>query len=56
MLTELRIENFAIIDQLELQFAPGLITFTGETGTGKSIIMGALETLLGSRADTRHQA
>ena len=52
MLTELRIENFAIIDQLELQFAPGLITFTGETGTGKSIIMGALETLLGSRADT----
>jgi DNA repair protein RecN (Recombination protein N) len=52
MLTELRIENFAIIDQLELQFTPGLITFTGETGAGKSIIMGALETLLGSRADT----
>ncbi|MBU1661252.1 MAG: DNA repair protein RecN [Chloroflexi bacterium] len=51
MLTELRIENFAIIDQLELEFAPGLITFTGETGAGKSIIIGALDTLLGSRAD-----
>jgi DNA repair protein RecN (Recombination protein N) len=51
MLTELHIENFAIIDKLELHFEPGLITFTGETGAGKSIIMGALETLLGSRAD-----
>jgi len=51
MLTELRIENFAIIDHLELQFTAGLIIFTGETGAGKSIIMGALETLLGSRAD-----
>ncbi len=51
MLTELRIENFAIIDHLELQFGPGLITFTGETGAGKSIIMDALETLLGARAE-----
>ncbi|MCJ7535718.1 MAG: DNA repair protein RecN [Anaerolineales bacterium] len=51
MLTELRIENFAIIDQLELIFHPGLITFTGETGAGKSIIIDAVELLLGGRAD-----
>ncbi len=51
MLTELRIENFAIIDKLELQFSSGLIIFTGETGAGKSIIMDALEILLGGRAD-----
>ena len=51
MLTELRIENFAIIDQLDLRFFPGLITFTGETGAGKSIIIDAVELLLGGRAD-----
>ena len=52
MLSELHIENFAIIDKLQLRFKPGLITFTGETGAGKSIIMDALNTLLGSRADS----
>jgi len=51
MLTELRIQNFAIIDHLELDFGPGLVVFTGETGAGKSIIMDALDTLLGGRAD-----
>ena len=51
MLKELRIENFAIIDKLEINFAGGLVTFTGETGAGKSIIMDALETLLGGRAE-----
>ena len=51
MLTELRIENFAIIDKLEIEFSSGLIIFTGETGAGKSIIMGALEMLLGGRTD-----
>jgi DNA repair protein RecN (Recombination protein N) len=51
MLVELTIENFAIIDHLHLNFKPGLITFTGETGAGKSIIIDALETLLGGRAD-----
>jgi DNA repair protein RecN (Recombination protein N) len=51
MLTELRIENFAIIDNLEIRFLPGLIIFTGETGAGKSIIIDAVELLLGSRAD-----
>jgi len=52
MLTELRIENFAIIDRLELGFESGLIIFTGETGAGKSIIMDAVEMLLGGRAET----
>jgi len=52
MLTELRIENFAIIDKLELDFSSGLVIFTGETGAGKSIIMDALEMLLGGRTET----
>lgn len=51
MLQELRIRNFAIIDSLELQFSPGLVILTGETGAGKSIIMGALDMLLGQRVD-----
>jgi len=51
MLAELRIDNFAIIDQLEITFGPGLITFTGETGAGKSIIIDAVELLLGGRAE-----
>jgi DNA repair protein RecN (Recombination protein N) len=52
MLSELSIENFAIIDHLELHFNSGLITFTGETGAGKSIIIDAVEVLLGGRAET----
>lgn len=51
MLSELRIENFAIIQQLELVFKPGLITFTGETGAGKSIILDAITAVVGGRAD-----
>jgi DNA repair protein RecN (Recombination protein N) len=51
MLSELRIENFAIIDRLEISLKTGLIAFTGETGAGKSIIVDALETLLGGRAE-----
>jgi DNA repair protein RecN (Recombination protein N) len=51
MLTELRIENFAIIDQLDLNFQPGLITFTGETGAGKSIILDAISAVIGGKAD-----
>jgi DNA repair protein RecN (Recombination protein N) len=52
MLKELHIENFAIIDQVDLKIGQGLITFTGETGAGKSILIDAVETLLGGRADT----
>jgi|FLYN01.1.fsa_nt_gi DNA repair protein RecN (Recombination protein N) len=51
MLEELRIQNFAIIDRVELAFAPGFNVITGETGAGKSIIVDAVELLLGSRAD-----
>jgi DNA repair protein RecN (Recombination protein N) len=50
MLLELRIRNFAIIDQVELEFGPGLNLLSGETGTGKTIIMNALGLLLGMRA------
>lgn len=52
MLIELRIENFAIIHKLRLEFMNGLVVFTGETGAGKSIILDALEAVLGGRADT----
>ncbi len=50
MLLELRIRNFAIIDQVELEFGPGLNVLSGETGAGKTIIMNALGLLLGMRA------
>ncbi|HUV15558.1 MAG TPA: DNA repair protein RecN [Pelolinea sp.] len=52
MLKELRIENFAIIDQLELIFKDGLAAFTGETGAGKSILLDAIEALMGGRAES----
>ena len=52
MLTDLRIRDFAIIDDLGLEFGPGFIVFTGETGAGKSIIIDAVELLLGGRADS----
>ena len=52
MLTELSINNFAIIQNLAIDFRDGLITFTGETGAGKSIIIDAVETLLGGRAES----
>lgn len=51
MLSELQIKDFAIIDHIELIIGPGLITFTGETGAGKSIIIDAVELLLGGRAE-----
>jgi DNA repair protein RecN (Recombination protein N) len=52
MLTSLQIENYAIIRSLEIPFRQGLTVITGETGAGKSILMGALSLILGNRADT----
>jgi len=51
MLTELRIRNFAIIESLSLPLARGFNVLSGETGAGKSIIVGALGLLLGERAN-----
>ena len=50
MLLELHIENFAIIDTLDVQFSEGLNIVTGETGAGKSIMVDALTVALGGRA------
>ena len=52
MLKEIRIQNFAIIENLAVSFESGLNVMTGETGAGKSIIIDALNLLLGERADT----
>ena len=49
MLTDLKIKNFAIIDDLHIAFLPGFTILSGETGTGKSIIIGALNLILGGR-------
>ena len=51
MLTSIHIENFALIDALDLDLKSGLTTITGETGAGKSILLGALGLVLGNRAD-----
>lgn len=53
MLRKLTISNYALIDRLETEFGPGLSVITGETGAGKSIMLGAISLLLGGRADTR---
>ncbi len=52
MLKELKIQNFAIIEELTLTFDSGLIIFTGETGAGKSIVLDSLSAILGERMDT----
>lgn len=52
MLQRLHIQNYAIIDEIEVLFSPNLNIITGETGAGKSILMGALSLILGERADT----
>lgn len=53
MIESLHISNYALIDTIDIDFSPGLNIITGETGAGKSIILGALSLLLGSRADSR---
>jgi DNA repair protein RecN (Recombination protein N) len=52
MLQELHIQNYAIIDEVRIHFSKGLNIITGETGAGKSILMGALSLILGERADS----
>ena len=53
MLSQIRIKNFALIDQLELSFGPGLNVLTGETGAGKSIILDAIDIALGGKVNNR---
>lgn len=53
MLQHLSVENYALIDKLEIDFEDGLSIITGETGAGKSILLGALSLILGQRADTQ---
>ena len=53
MLESLHISNYALIDRVDITFHPGLNIITGETGAGKSIMLGALSLLLGARADTK---
>src|ERR1700754_4514968 len=54
MLQKLVINNYALIDNLEISFGDGLNILTGETGAGKSIILGALSLILGQRAESRY--
>lgn len=53
MLKQLYIQNFTLIDELDIAFHPGFSVITGETGAGKSIILGAIGLLLGNRADVK---
>lgn len=53
MLKNIRVQNFALIDQAELAFDEGFTVITGETGSGKSILLGAIGLLLGQRADAK---
>lgn len=52
MLTSLTIKNFTLVDQLDIEFASGMTAITGETGAGKSLVLGALAMALGDRGDT----
>ena len=53
MLRKIEIQNYAIIDRLEIAFPEGLSIITGETGAGKSILLGALGLIMGKRADSK---
>ena len=56
MLCALRIQNFALIHELNIVVEPGFTVLTGETGAGKSILLGALQLALGGRADVQSLA
>ena len=51
MLKSLQIRNYVLIDSLDIEFPEGLVIITGQTGAGKSILLGALSLLLGAKAD-----
>ena len=51
MLAQLSVKNYALIENLDITFDEGFTTITGETGAGKSILLGALSLVLGKRAD-----
>ena len=53
MIRSLHISNYALISQIDIDFTGGLNIITGETGAGKSIMLGALNMLLGARADAK---
>ena len=53
MLTHLHIRNYALISHLDIDFREGFSVMTGETGAGKSIILGALKLVMGARADIK---
>ena len=53
MLKEVHIKNYVLIDRLDIDFKDGFSVMTGQTGAGKSIILGAMNLLLGGRADSR---
>ena len=54
MLAEIRLQNFAIIDDISINFGDGLNIITGETGTGKSLIVDAINVILGDRFTAGH--
>lgn len=51
MLSRLHVKNYVLIDSLEIEFPKGLVIITGQTGAGKSILLGALSLVMGSKAD-----
>lgn len=54
MLSSIKVQNFALIDQADLQFSEGFTAITGETGSGKSILLGAIGLLLGQRVEGKY--
>ena len=53
MLKKLQIYNYALIEKLEIDFSSGFSVITGETGTGKSVLLGAISMMLGQRSDAK---
>ena len=54
MLAHLHVKNLALIEEIEVEFGPGLNILTGETGAGKSILLGSMQLILGSQDFQKH--